>query len=438
MSLASALLKQVIEENNLDTWSNIKKSYLPSEYHSIYKIISDHVDNYLKLPSFEDLKFQVREDSTLDKISLIESTEVEAESFLLLDYLKSEFTQKEAIAGLTKYIEESISYDSAEDTISGLYEIISNLEKKVDLVKPEENVQKVELFDTDEELKASLKLGLNEEYDETYIFGNTSLILLGGFRGSGKSIVTNNIAHYQQDQGKSVIKFSLEMTLREELQRQCAIATGIPHFKIRYKELSVSEWEKVARWWCSRYMDGEGIYQDHYLKHRDFSKMHRLLVQNELSDPAIDIIHSPGLTIPKFKAEVLKRLSKYNNVGCVIVDYLNKVRISEFSTDKFDWKDQIEVSDQFKIFAQEIGIPIVTPFQTKATGEVKFSKDILVPADAAYNLSTGEDYIEFENIKQRNMPEKGFISKMNWHTLKLGPETGIKVEEAEEEPQDLP
>ncbi len=437
MSLSSALIKQVIEEKNLDTWSNLKKIYLPQEYQTVYGVIDKHVDKYFKLPTFEELRFEVRDENTLEKLSLIEKEEVETESFLLLDYLKGEFVQKEALSGLTKFVDESISFDNAEETLEGLYEVISSIEKKVDLQKSKDIIEKAELFDTDEELDASLRLGLNAEYDQKFIFGNTSLILIGGYRGSGKSIVCNNIAQSQVEQGKTVIKFTIEMQLREELQRQCAIATGIPHFKIRYKELTVDEWNKVARWWSSRYLNGEEIFEEVYLKNRDFTQMHVLLSKNELSQPAIDIVHTPELTVPKFKAETLKRLNKYDNVGLVIVDYMNKMSLSDSTHNKFEWIEQIQVADKLKSFAEQIGIPIVSPFQTKATGEVKYGKDILVPADAAYNLVAGPDYIEFENIKMRHMEEVGFISKMDWPTLRCGPETAIKSDEENEEPQDL-
>ena len=442
MNLASALLKQVIHERDLDTWANLRKHYLPSEYSKIYGIISGHVDKYHKLPTFEDLKFEVRDQSTLDRISLIEREEVDAEPFLLLDYLKSEFAQKEVIGGLDKFVETSLTHSSAEETIESIYKVIADVESKVELVKPRDNIEKVELFDTEEEMEASLPLGLNEEYDQEFIFPNDSLILLGGYRGSGKSIVCNNIAQATQDRGKSVIKFTIEMSLRQELQRQCAIATGVPHRNLRFKELSVMEWDKVARWWASRFEDGFDIYEQVYLKDNDFTKFHMALIQKPLALPAIDFVHTPDLSMSKFKAETLRRLNKYgDSVGLIVADYLNKIKFSDFGhANKFEWMEQLQVADALKTFSEDIGIPIVTPFQTKADGSVKFPKDILVPADAAFTLKAGADFIDFENIKMRHMEEKGFTSKIDWMSLKCGPESAVVVNddgEEVEEPQDI-
>ena len=435
MSLTSALINKVINEGNLDTWANLKERYLPQEYKKIHAIIGGHVDKYHKLPTFEELRFEVRDQSTLDKISLIEKEEVDAESILLLDYLKSEFTQKEILLGLDKFVDGSIAHSSAEETIQHIYEVISSVESKVELVKPKDDIEKVELFDSDEEMEGNLRLGLNAEYDENHIFPHDSLITLGGYRGSGKSIITNNIAQYQVEQGKSVIKFTIEMNIRQELQRQASIATGIPHFKIRYKELSAVEWDRIALWWSSRYINGHDIYEEVYLKHRDFDAFHRALIQNKLSKPVIDFVHTPDLTLAKFKAETLRRLNKYgDDVSCIIVDYMNKVRVSEYSTDKFDWKDQLMVSDGMKTFAEEIGKPIISPLQVKADGSIKYAGDILVPVDAHFNMVKGEAHMAFECGKNRHMDdETGFVSDMDWMTLKCGPGTAIIQEESNEE-----
>lgn len=441
MSLAGALINRVILESNLDTWANLKERYLPQEFKKIYAIISGHVDKNHKLPTFEELRFEVRDQSTLDKISLIEKEEVDAESILLLDYLKGEFTQKELLLGLDKFIDESMTHASAEETIQSIYEIISKVESKVELVKPKDDIAKIELFDTDEEMEGNLRLGLNDEYDDKHQFPSDSLITIGGYRGGGKSIICNNIAQYQVEQGNSVIKFTIEMNLRQELQRMCSIATGIPHFKLRYKELSALEWDQVARWWASRYLNGDDIYEQVYLKTHDFQAFHKALIQNRLALPIVDIVHTPELTLAKFKAETLKRLNKYgDSVSCIIVDYMNKMKVSDYSTDKFDWKDQLMVSDGLKTFAEDINKPIISPIQIKADGSIKYAGDILVPVDAHFSLVKGDAWMQFDCTKNRHMEETGFISDMDWMTLKCGPGTAIVEQEGEttETPEDVP
>ena len=56
MNLESALIKRVLECNDFDTWMNVRKHYLPSEYHSLFTVIDKHCENNHNLPTFEELK----------------------------------------------------------------------------------------------------------------------------------------------------------------------------------------------------------------------------------------------------------------------------------------------------------------------------------------------------------------------------------------------
>ena len=78
MSLASALIKRVLECEDFDTWTNVRKHYLPDEYHVLFDIISKHSDNYHKLPTLEELKLSVRDAATTDKVYALESVDTEA------------------------------------------------------------------------------------------------------------------------------------------------------------------------------------------------------------------------------------------------------------------------------------------------------------------------------------------------------------------------
>jgi len=91
MNIASALLKQLIVQRDLDTWAQVKEIYLPNEYRGIFNILEKHVDNYQSLPTFEELQYEVRDSKTQEKLSAIQSIEVEVDADMLLDYLKNEY-----------------------------------------------------------------------------------------------------------------------------------------------------------------------------------------------------------------------------------------------------------------------------------------------------------------------------------------------------------
>ena len=434
MNLASALFKRILEVEDFDTWSSLRRHYLPTEYHIVYDVIDKHIDAYHKLPSIDELKLAVRDQPTLDKIYAIEVVEVDAEPFLLLDYLKNEFTQKETLFKLHKYVENTISFETAEETLESLYDIISSIEDQVEIKTREDNLQKMSLFESDEDLADYIPLGLNTEFDNLVRFKKSDYILMGGKRGSGKSITCSNLANTVYSRGKSVLYFSIEMPTREILQRQCAIGAQVPHSKIKYKTLDNLEWMKVAQWWANRYENGE-THLDAYKKHRDFDKFHTILQKEKLNPVQIDIIYDPHLTLPKLKAEIIKRVRKLGNVGLIIVDYVNQVKRTSNSDDRFDWKDQIYVSATFKELAGDLQIPFFSPYQIDASGEARFAKGILDSADAAFILEAGPESIAFTCTKMRGDAKINFISKAEWNTLSIGPENGSEIKLDDEEEQ---
>jgi archaellum biogenesis ATPase FlaH len=426
MNLASALFKRILETEDFDTWSSLRRHYLPSEYHVVYDIVDKQIDSYHKLPTIEELKLAVRDAPTLDKIYAIEAVEVDAEPFLLLDYLKNEFTQKETLSQLHKYVENSISFESAEETLESLYDIISRIEDKVELKAVEDNLQKMNLFESDDEIAEYIPLGLNAEFDEKVRFKSSDYILMGGKRGSGKSITCSNLANTVYNRNKSVLFFTIEMPTREVLQRQCSIGCGVPHSKIKYRTLDNLEWMKVAQWWADRYENGD-VHLETYKKHRDFDKFHAAIQKENLNAVQIDIIYDPVLTLPKLKAEIIKRTRKLGNVGLIIIDYVNQIKKTNSSEDRFDWKDQIVVSTALKTIAGELQIPVFSPYQIDASGEARFAKGILDSADAAFILEAGPDSVQFTCTKMRGDAKINFTSKTNWNTLTIGPENGMEV-----------
>ena len=170
MNLASALIKQVLVLQDFETWSNVRRDYLPSQYHTIFSQIEKHASKYHKLPTFEDLELNLRDSATIEKLYAIQSVEVEADAYMLLEYLKNEYTQKEILDSLENYVENSVSFEDAEESVSHLHQIVIDIEDKVDLQKPEESMQRIPLFDSDEDLEKFIPLGLNAEYDSMFTF----------------------------------------------------------------------------------------------------------------------------------------------------------------------------------------------------------------------------------------------------------------------------
>ena len=349
------------------------------------------------------------------------------------------YTQKEILYSLEKYIDSSISFEDAEESVSHLHQIVLDIEEKVELEQPQESMQRISLFPPDEELDKYLPLGLNTAFDDEFKFSPRDLILVGGRRGAGKSITCCNIANNVFESGKSAIYFTIEMDSREILQRCCAIATGIAHDKLRKRTLSVTEWETVAAWWANRFIDADEKLRE-YHDHRDFDRLHYELKTNceLLPTQQLDVVYDASLTISKIRAELDKKVKSAMEVGVVIVDYINQVKRSNLPSraGQYDWTEQIEVSKALKSMAQEYEVPVYSPYQIDATGEARFAKGILDAADAAFTIDTWktEDAImSFNCTKMRSGKMGTFTSTMNWESLKIGPDTALTPDEREQE-----
>jgi replicative DNA helicase len=388
------------------------------------------------MPTIEDLKYEIRDKSTLNKLYALEEIDVEADPYMLLQYLKNEYTQQEILKEIHGYVDQSIAFESAEEAIGHLHEIVLSVEDRVDLQDPSESMQSITLHETDEDIEKYIPLGLNTEYDFDIQFSPRDLVMVGGKRGSGKSIVSCNIANAVYESGKSAIYFTIEMDSRSILQRCCSIATEIPFARIRTKNLNIVEWEKVAGWWANRFTNGQEKLKL-YKEERNFDKFHNELKTTDHIKPNqhIDVIYDPSLTLAKIRAELDKKI-KTGNVGIVIVDYINQVKKSAMpsKSGQYDWTEQIEVSKALKAMAQEYETTIFSPYQTDASGEARFAKGILDAADAAYTINawTQEDScLTLDCVKMRSAAEKSFTSTMDWETLKIGPCTAMNPKEKE-------
>lgn len=440
MNIASALIKQVIELQDFETWTSVRKHYLPPEYHSLFKVIDSHCEKFHSMPTMEDLKFEIRDSATKEKLFAIDAVEVEADAFMLLEYLKNEYAQTEIIDSLTDYVEKSMSFEDAEESVAHLHQIVLDVEDKVELEKPADSMQRIKLFEDEDSLGKYVALGLNSEYDQQIQFSPRDLVLIGGKRGAGKSLTCANIVNNTYANGKSAIYFTIEMDSRAILQRCCAVATGIPYGRLKLKNLNVMEWERVANWWANRFKGGQERIKE-YKENRDFDRFHHQLTTTCELEPKhqLDVIYDPSLTLSKIRSELDKK-TKTLDVGVIIVDYINQVKRSSMPhrNGQYDWTEQIEVSKALKSMAQEYEVPVISPYQIDAMGEARFAKGILDAADAAYTIDAHEKEdkaMTFTCVKMRDNEELSFTSEVDWECLKIGPDSAIPPslrEESEE------
>jgi len=434
LNLTSALLKQIITQEDFESWGNLRVNYLSAEYQSLHKVMDAHIKNFSKLPSFDDLKLSIRDRKLQEKVFAIEAVEVDIDAWVLLEYLKNEYTQVEILDELDKFIDKTVAISSAEENVEAIQQIVLDIGDKVDLKAPEENMQTISLFDSEKDLNKFLPLGLNDDYDQFMKFSPRDLILVGGRRGAGKSIACCNIAHNVYEQGKSSLYFTIEMDARSILQRMCALGARIPISRLATRNLTTVEWNRVADWWAGRFNGGVELLPEFH-DTRDFDAFHSKLQTKPLNAGQMDVVYDPMLTLSRIRQELESKVSQ-TDYGVIVVDYLNQVKRSNAPSrsGQYDWTEQIEVSKTLKSIAQEYEIPVFAPYQTDSTGEARFAKGILDAADAAFTLETWspeDEAITFNCTKMRSAKMEGFTSVMDWETLRIGPQSTMNPKEKE-------
>jgi replicative DNA helicase len=277
----------------------------------------------------------------------------------------------------------------------------------------------------DEISRDRVHLGLNNTFDA--VLGGVArqeLILIGGKRGSGKSITANNLMVNQYESGNSCVYFSIEMTGYETLERTMSILANVNHGLLKQGKLSDDEMLRVIKARAGMFAESDDLVLE-YMRNKDRFKFEERLVREKQLKPdnQMVIIDDRALTLTSIDLHLGKLKAKFGEkLKMAVVDYVNQVVIEGASM--FDWQPQVIVSKKLKELARKYEIVMVSPYQIDATGEARFAKGILDAADIAlimeaHDKDTGA--ISFETTKIRGGKEMNFTSGIDWDTLRISP-----------------
>lgn len=404
-------------------WSRLKLVYLDPAFSTLYTAIGRHYEKYHNVPGFEELETTLREGSTLATLTAIKLADIPDISWeVAIDALIDQFTQNETIRHLDKFIDKLPIYDTREIK-ENLNNIILALDEKTYSANGVYDMGSIMFFTPPEDLaKTRFHLGLNNTFDA--VLGGMmreEYLLIGGERGSGKSITALNISVNQYEAGNTSAYFTIEMTGKETLDRFIAIHAGVPHSSIRKGILTDQEVLSVVKARANMFVDAEEHVLD-FLKHKDRYRFEQQLVRNCKLKPdnQIIIVDDRALSLTALDLHLGKIKSRFGDKFTVaVVDYVNQIVIE--GADKYDWKPQITISTKLKDLARKYDIIIVSPYQIDGSGEARFAKGILDSADVALVMSAGEDSMGFSTTKIRSGGEMHFASGINWNTLRISP-----------------
>ena len=428
MDTSAVVLHKLLTEQNLEIWAKLKLVFLDAAYSSLYSAINRHYEKYHSVPSFDDLTLTLREgpaSKTLATLRLADVPEVSAE--VALDALIDQYTQNETVKLLDKFIDKLPLYDTNEIK-ENLATIAMTVEEKTHTSEKVFTMADMMLFRHPDELeKERVYLGLNNTFDA--VLGGVArqeLILIGGKRGSGKSITSSNIFINQYEAGNSAIYFSIEMTAHEVVERNLSILANVNLQRLKQNKLTDEELLKLVRARAGMFIDADQTVLE-YMRHRDKYKFEEQLVRNHQLKPdnQMIIVDDRDLTISSIDLHIGKAKAKFGDkLKVVVVDYVNQIVLE--GSDMYDWKPQIEVSKKLKNLARKYEIVLVSPYQIDASGEARFAKGILDAADIALVMEAHDknsQAISFETTKIRGGKEMTFTCPIDWDTLRISPQS---------------
>lgn len=428
MDVSAVVLNKLLQEQSLDIWAKLKLVFLDPAYSSLYSVINKYYERYSKLPGFDDLELTIREgpaSKTLATIKLIDVPDVSAE--VALDALIDQYTQNETVKLLDKFVDKLPLYDS-DEIKENLATIVLTIEEKTHTSEKVYTMSDILLFRNPQDLeKERVYLGLNNTFDA--VLGGVArqeLVLIGGKRGSGKSITSSNIFVNQYENGNSSLYFSIEMTAIEVVERNLAILAGVNHQNLKQNKLTDEEVLKVVKARAGMFCDADELVLE-FMRHRDRFKFEETLVRNFTlkQDNQMVIVDDRDLSLSAIDLHIGKMKAKFGDkLSVVVVDYINQIVLD--GADQYDWKPQVEISKKLKNLARKYEIVLVSPYQIDASGEARFAKGILDAADIALVMEAHEkekEAISFDTTKIRGGKEMQFTCPIDWDTLRISPQS---------------
>ena len=426
MDCSAIVLNKLLEERSLDIWARLKLVFLDPAFSSLYSAISKYYDTYSNIPSFDELQLTLRDGPASRSLATIRLAEVEdISSEVALDALIDQYTQNETIKLLDKFIDKLPIYNT-DEIKENLSAVVLTLDEKTLTTEGVYNMADIMLFKSDADLARNrLFLGFNNTFDAALSgVARQELILVGGKRGSGKSILCSNVFVNQYLSGNTSVYFTIEMEAHETLERNLSILSGVSHQSIRQNKLDSDELLKVVQARASMFVDADELVES-FKKHRDRFKFENALVRTKVLKPnnQMIIIDDRALSLTSLDLHLGKLKSKFGDkFGVAVVDYLNQIVVE--GANQFDWQPQVVVSKKLKELARKYDIVMLSPYQIDASGEARFAKGILDAADIALIMEahSKEDMaLGFSTTKIRGGPDMKFTSPINWDTLAISP-----------------
>jgi replicative DNA helicase len=430
-------LRRLLNTQSTDFYNKLVSKFFNDTNLILFRKIVKFYEKHMRIPTMQEFYESQKIETIKEYLESQIYAEMPEEQYLssqfIADQLQDYFIREETINWLEKFMDQLENLERVE-IIDSIQEHILELHKFLPEGEELFDVATIESF-LGEEKFVMYSSGLSTEYDAVNGgFGLEELIMFGGRRGSGKSIITLNTAKHQFEKNdNSVLFMSIEMRYVEVYYRLMSMLSGVPFMRFIKNELTTENKLLLAKTKLDTFYELSDESQNAYkklvetgdLKEFDYSLRTGKL---PFKDKRFHIVDDVNLSLSKIDHYLNLMTKKYDVKMCVI-DYLNIVKVE----DRMDWKSQIAIADQLKTLSRKYKVMMVSPYQIDATGEARFAKGVLDSADRSFrftpaDLNEDPSILPFEITKIRNGKSMKFNVHMDWDCLKVVPESSKVIE----------
>ena len=441
IDLQKLALRRLLDTQSNDLYSKLINEYFSGINSSLYQKIKSFYKANTRLPSTEEM-IAIRKDPGLqeyieNQICSEDNVCEPLTNVFLIEQLQDYFVRNETISFMDKTIDE-LEDLSKEEVIAKFEAHMTRVNQAIPYDDELFDVADLEFF-LDEESFKIYASGLSAEHDAVNGgFATQELILFGGRRGSGKSIISLNLALERFKQGDTVPFFSIEMRYKEVYSRLMSMISDVPFLDIFKNRTTPEQKIQMARAKFEMfYKPSDTIVNllGELEEKRQFKEFEKRIKAEKLPllDNRLFLVDDSGLTINRIDHYCNMFKNKYPQFSMAAVDYLNIIS----HEDQKNWQTQIIIADSLKKLSRKHDITMLSPYQIDASGEARFAKGILDAADRSFNFfpppeqddRSLENKITVHTTKVRNGRHMSFDVLMDWEHVRIDPKTSAIVNE---------
>lgn len=441
IDLQRVALRRLLDSQSNDLYSKIFDNYFTGINAIIFGKIKSFYKANTRLPSLDEFT-AVHKDSTVQEylesqICSEDSVNSEISDSFLIAQLQDYFVREETIVFVDKLVDSLEDLEKVE-IVDKFQNHLLALNSAIPTDDELFDVAELDFFPSEDDFNI-FPSGLSNEYDAINGgFATQELVLLGGRRGSGKSIISLNLALNRFLQGNTVAFFSIEMRYKEVYDRLLSIISGVPFLDIFKNKLTPAQRLQIAKAKFATFYESSDTVTNllgEFELDKDYKKFEKRvkIEKPTLKEHRLFLIDDESLSLNRIDHYYNLFGNKYPNFNMSVVDYLNIIK----HEDQKDWKTQIVIADNLKSLSRKYDLTTVSPYQIDASGEARFSKGILDSADRSFNFfpaNEGDDRslenkLAIHTTKIRNGKHMSFDVAMNWECVKINPASSDVIAE---------